>query len=454
VVVLLAAGAWLVFRGPGDDSPGTVASSPPRTNTVGAIYPQLGANSEESKDILSGETFATEYVNSRHDLKLPAPALPGGDGLLGATLKLVSIDSVDRCQAGATFRQLVDREGAVAVLGAYESTLTLRSILAADEREVPLVSDTASAPSLTERPRKPQLDGCGESRTDPRPSRWFFRVGPSDREAAEQFLELVARHKPRDRKPRVAILHESNDIFGNNAARVTEALAQQRGMEARQFKYHTVIGSHGESPCKPLKALIPEIAGYHPDAVIAASYPPDAIAAVQTMKDRNYSPPALLTFGAGFLTDSFISEVENSHPRCSGLPTADPAGIVARTPWSRRIALSNPAVRPVVKAYEDRFGERMNPRSAAGFTAMLLVAQAIHKAGSTRPFEIRDALHDLKLPAAATIMPWDGVRFDASGQNTRAHFVLQQIIDGGYVDVYPKARASRGLIWPLAAARK
>jgi hypothetical protein len=133
----------------------------------------------------------------------------------------------------------------------------------------------------------------------------------------------------------------------------------------------------------------------------------------------------------------------------SRLPTANPAGIVSRAWWSRRIALGNRDARPIVKAYEKRFG-RMNSRSAAGFTAMMTVAQAIRDAGTEQPDRIRDALQRLDLPAAATIMPWDGVKVDANGQNIKAGVVLQQIIGGSYVDVYPDDLAARPVIWPLA----
>jgi len=290
LLVLLAAGGWLIFIRPGDDPVAPRA----RTITVGAMYPLQGTNAKESEDILDGERFAVEYINSLDDLKLPSPALPGGAGLRGATLKLVARDSGDRCHADATFRQLVDRHKAVAVLGAYQSTTTLRAILAADRLKVPLVNESASAPSLTERSRKPRISGCGRSQADPRPSDWFFRVGPSDREAAKQYLSLfAANYTPTARKPRVAILHESDDIYGNGAAQATETLARKQGMTARQFKYHTVLGPNGESPCTRLRTLVSQIAAYRPDVLFVASYPPDSIAAVQTMKEQgDYTPGA------------------------------------------------------------------------------------------------------------------------------------------------------------------
>jgi branched-chain amino acid transport system substrate-binding protein len=459
-LLLLTAVGWFVFIRPEDEHADAAGRRLAGTITVGAMYPLEGTNKEESEDIIKGERFAAYYINSRDDLKLPPPALPGGTGLRGARLKLVARDSGERCHAAETFNRLVHADNAVAVLGAYESTITLRGILAANNAKVPLVSEMASAAFLTERPQEPgeQLGGCPETQPDPRPSDWFFRVGPNDRQAAQEFLSLFAANSTRtNRKPRAMILHESSDIYGNSAARVTEVLAREAGMTTQKLPYHTVLGGQGKSLCRRLATLVHKIATATPapDVLFAASYPPDAIAAVQTMKQEgDYTPPALLTFGGGFLSKSFIAGAAKRSARCSKLPTTDPSGIVSRALWSRRIALSRRVTRPIVEAFESRFGEQMNARSAAGFTAMLTVAQAISDAGSRKPSRIRDALRNLDLPGKSTIMPWRGIKFDTNGQNTKARFVLQQIIDGDYVDVYPDDLAARFAIWPLRLARK
>jgi branched-chain amino acid transport system substrate-binding protein len=459
-LVLLIVVGWFIFVRPGDEHADTPGPRPAGTIAVGALYPLEGPNKDESADIIQGEKFAAEYINSRDDLKLPSPALPGGAGLLGARLKLVTRDSSDRCHAVATFNRLVHADHAVAVLGAYESTTTLRGIVAADHAKVPFLSETASAPSLTMRPKNPRkpLSGCGGTQKDPRPSKWFFRVGPSDSRAAEEFLSLFAANSPRaNRQPKTTILHESGDVYGNSTARVTEMLAEKAGMTVQNLVYPTVLGRHGKSPCQKLTDVVHKIATAtrRPDVLFAASYPSDAIATVQTMKQEgDYTPPALLTFGGGFLSSKFVSGVAQPSGLCPGLPTADPTGIVTRALWSRRIALGSRGARPIVEAYENHFDERMTPPAAAGFTTMMTVAQAISDARSRKPGRIRDELRNLELPKEATIMPWRGINFGANGQNTGARFVLQQIIDGDYVDVYPDDLAARSVIWPLTRARK
>jgi branched-chain amino acid transport system substrate-binding protein len=46
-------------------------------------------------------------------------------------------------------------------------------------------------------------------------------------------------------------------------------------------------------------------------------------------------------------------------------------------------------------------------------------------------------------------MPWTGVKFDATGQNTLGRGILVQIINGQYKTVYPFNLASQEVVWPM-----
>lgn len=464
VAVVLALGSLIaIFAVAGNGNPAAVK--------VGVIQSLSGADSEAGREVLRGAQFAADYVNSgdEHGSSLPLSAGAGLPRLHGAKLKLVVADAgSDRCKSEPAFDRLVDRDGVAAVVGAYESTVTLQAITAADRRQVPLVNDSATAASLTGPDERsgPSHTTCGKTEADLTPSPWFFRVGPSDEQAAKLFFALIdevqRRHKIRIRK--VAILHENNDIFGNAGAAATRSVANDRGIKVRDFVYHTVLGPAvppSGSSCAPkdgdlvrvLRARVAKMKRqYKPDVVFALGYSRDAIAAVQAMKQLGYRPPALLAYGGGFLDDTFISGVRTANPAC-GLPPADPAGIIARAPWSSDIKDQSQTAQLIAASYARRYGRTMTAKSAGGFTAMLTLAYAINNAGSTDPTKIQAALRAIDLPASATIMPWAGIRFDDQGQNMRAQFVLQQIIDGSHVVVYPHAVSRAPVIWPLTEAR-
>ncbi len=53
------------------------------------------------------------------------------------------------------------------------------------------------------------------------------------------------------------------------------------------------------------------------------------------------------------------------------------------------------------------------------------------------------------MPGNKQIMPWKGVRFDETGQNTLGQGILVQIIGGQYKKVWPFELASQEIVWPM-----
>jgi branched-chain amino acid transport system substrate-binding protein len=457
--IVLVLGAITSFAILSGDQPATVK--------IGSIYSLTGVNREAGRDALDGARLALDYINGGDypDVELSLAAGEGLPRLDGAKLKLVEADpSSNRCSGQPAFDRLVKRDRVAAVIGAYESTVTLQALIAADRRHVPLVNESATAPSLTEPGRQPRgaaVHACGATKPDPRPSPWFFRVGPSDAQAASLFFALIdeARRSGRIHVRKVAILHENNDLIGNSAAAVIEN-AKHRGTSFRNFTYRAVQGRLASLPdatctveehrlVKELRSKVRQIQQYDPDVVFAVGYAPDAIMVVQTMQELAYQPPALLAFGGGFVDSGFIRGVRAGNLAC-GLPRADPTGIIARTSWSPDLSISSHAARQVAELFAQRYGRPMTSRSAGGFTAMLTLAQAINDAGSTDPVKLQAALRALDVPANGTIMPWNGIKFDAHGQNVRARALIQQIIGGRYVVVYPPEMSTSPAIWPLS----
>ncbi len=79
----------------------------------------------------------------------------------------------------------------------------------------------------------------------------------------------------------------------------------------------------------------------------------------------------------------------------------------------------------------------------------MVLADAINRAGATDPEAIRKALAATNIPAPQLIMPWKGVKFDETGQNTLGAGILVQIRDGKYSTVWPFDLASQEVVWPM-----
>ena len=119
--------------------------------------------------------------------------------------------------------------------------------------------------------------------------------------------------------------------------------------------------------------------------------------------------------------------------------------------WSPDLVPRNPVANAVAELYQRRFGTPMNDAAANVFTATLSLALGVDRAdligGPGDAARIRAALRQLSIPASRTIMPWNGLRFDASGQNQLAAGVIEQRVPAGFQVVYPRELASVAVSW-------
>jgi branched-chain amino acid transport system substrate-binding protein len=90
----------------------------------------------------------------------------------------------------------------------------------------------------------------------------------------------------------------------------------------------------------------------------------------------------------------------------------------------------------------------MDGTPARAFTALMVLADAINRAGSTDPDKIRQALAATKLGENDTIMPWEGVEFDKTGQNVLTRGIFVQVQSGTPKTVWPFELAAAKLVWP------
>ena len=117
--------------------------------------------------------------------------------------------------------------------------------------------------------------------------------------------------------------------------------------------------------------------------------------------------------------------------------------------WSNDWAGSNPLAEAVNGMFRARYKADMTSDSARAFTGLLVLADAIERAGSVAPSAIRDALVNTDYPAGGLIMPWDGVKFDPeTHQNTLAKGLISQIYNHEHRTVWPDNLATIDPVWP------
>ena len=382
---------------------------------VGAIYPLTGNAAQIGADARAAIDTVLEIVNGTH---APVPMLMGQGGGLeklgGAKLRVIFADHQnDPQKARAEAERLITQDKVAALVGSYTSATAATISQVAERYEVPYLSMDNSSPSLNKRGLK-----------------WFFRTSPHDEMFTEAMFAFFKQVGGKTGRPvrSVALFHEDS-IFGADSAAVQQKLAEAAGIKvAADIKYRA------NSPSLSTEAQ--RLKAANADVLMPSSYTSDAILLVRSLAEIGYKPGAIMAQAAGFQEQSFITAAG---------PLAD--GVFSRSSFAIDATKSRPAITPVNDAYKAKSGKDLNDNTSRQVVAMQTLADAINRAGSAKPDDIRKALMATDIAGDKTIMPWKGVKFDQTGQNTEATPVIQEIVGGKFVTVFPPDVAVREPTW-------
>ena len=381
---------------------------------IGAIYPMTGNAATIGADAKAAIETMLDVVNGTHE-KIPMLMGAGGglDRLGGAKLRVVFADHQnDPQKARAEAERLITQEHVVAIIGSYTSATAATISQVTERYEVPYLAMDNSSPTLSKRGLK-----------------WFFRTTPNDEmftAAMFDFFKAIGEKTGRPVKT-VALFYEDS-IFGSDSSSVQRKLAEENGIKVvADIKYRA------NSPS--LSAEAQRLAAAKADVVMPSSYASDAILLVRGLAELHYSP-VIMAQSAGFAEQSFINAVG---------PLGD--GVFSRSSFAADAVKSRPAIPAVNAIFKAKTGKDLNDNTSRELVGTQIMADAINRAGSTKPEDIRKALVATDVPGDQTIMPWRGVKFDATGQNIEATPVIQQISNGAYHTVYPDAVAVQAPVW-------
>lgn len=389
-----------------------------RQVVVGIIYPLSGPLAQVGHDARAAYNVAADIINTKH---APIPGLLMGEGgglkaLDGATIKLVFSDSqADPAKARADAERLITQDHVVAIIGSFTSATAVTISQVTERYGIPYISADNSAPDLTQHGLK-----------------WFFRPSPTDATftaAMFSFMKDMGQ-KTGDAAKSVAIFHEDS-LFGTSSAKIQEADAKKAGLAVK-----TDIAYRASTPS--LAAEAQRLKAANADVFMPSSYANDAILIIKAMHAIDYRPPVIIAQAAGFTEPSFLEATGK---------LAD--GIFSRSSFALDAVKERPAITPVEKLYEAANHKVLNDNTSREITALLVLADAINRAGSTEPAKLQAALRATNIPGNETIMPWTGIKFDASGQNVEGTPVIQEVVNGAYVTVWPFNLASHKADWDL-----
>ncbi|MDR7307487.1 ABC transporter substrate-binding protein [Rhodoferax saidenbachensis] len=385
---------------------------------IGVLYPLTGPGAAVGAELRSALELAADIINNGAPgvPELPLSAGKGLPNLKGAKIKLVFADHQANPQTGASeAERLITQEKVVALVGAYNSAVTATASQIAERAGVPFLNPESSSASLTQRNFK-----------------WFFRTTPHDdlfvHNAFEFLKELEAK---KGIKPAVVASLNENGLWGTETTKLQTKLAPEYKLNIAKQVMYPAKTTQLTSEVQTLKAA-------NPNLVLQSSYTADAILSIKTYKELGFLPDMILANNAGFTDTDFVKTLGK-----------DADYVITREVWALDLASRNPLIKQVNDLFNSRYKINFTGNSSRTFTGLMVMADAINRAGSTEPEAIRQALVATDMPGNKLIMPWKGVKFDATGQNTLGQGILTQIIDGKYHTVWPFNLASREVVWPM-----
>jgi branched-chain amino acid transport system substrate-binding protein len=384
---------------------------------IGVIYPLTGSLASSGAEMRDALEFAADIVNNglKGVPELPFSAGGGLSGLKGAKIKLVFADHQGNPQVGASeAERLITQEHVVALMGAYNSNVTQTASQVAERDKIPFLNAESSSPTLTQRHFK-----------------YFFRTTPDDAlfvRNAFDFMKDIEQTR-HIKIGSVATLAE-NTLFGDQAAKLQQQYAAAQGFNMVKQVSYPAKTTQLTSEVQTLKAA-------NPTVLLQSSYS-EAILSMKTYKELGYLPDMLIANDAGFADTEFIKTLGK-----------DAEYVISREVWALDIGDKKPIIKKVDDLFKARYKIDFTGNSARSFTGLLVLADAINRAGSTDPEAIRKALIATNIPSSALIMPWKGVKFDETGQNTQGAGILVQVRDGKYSTVWPFDLASKDVVWPM-----
>lgn len=361
------------------------------TIKIGSIHPLTGPLAFDGQQMANAVKFAVERVN----------ADGGIESLGGAELEVLDADSQGEPEVGQSEAQRLIQEGAVALVGPYQSAVATNVATVAERNQVPFMIDVGVADSILEQ---------GHSYT--------FRIQPNASSMGTKgadYLAELAEAAGTDITD-VAVLHEQTD-FGTSVYEAFAARAEEHGMQVGpEISYDSTNVSSLTTEVTRVKAADVDalvVTGYYGDGVLAA----EAIDSVQ--------PGVDVVFGVADGAFDLPEFTEDVGAAGDGYYDAN-----------YHFNALDEEMQQLAEDFRAEYDEEIRTSSVLAYEAVRVVAAALEESGTRDPQQLREAISGLTFDS---LMAFPGpVQFDETGQNVNAAPIVMQVQDGEIQQVYPE----------------
>lgn len=382
---------------------------------IGAIYPLSGSNKAIGSEIVAGINLAVEIINNNYDLDIPLAANAGLSNKQNKNIRIIYKDYGDDPQKTVEMvDELVKKYKVTAIIGCYQSSATTLASERAETLGIPFINFESTSPVLTRRGLK-----------------YFFRTTPDDEIFARYFFQFLKDLSASYKFPKDIILFYENTVWGTGVAN-----AELKNATKNNYKIIADI------PYNPAKSSYQEemnlIKNSPSSIILQSSYDKDAVLTMKSYKENNINPIAILAMNAGFVSPVFVKELG---------PDAD--YVISRDIWALDICEKKALAKRINDLFFLRNNFNLSGVSARAFTGMYALADALNKAKTLQPHDLIESISSLYIPPEYLIVPWDGIKFDETGQNILGKGIIVQIQNQKYYTIWPHNLAVRQPVFPF-----
>ncbi|MEV7430836.1 ABC transporter substrate-binding protein [Nocardioides sp. NPDC092400] len=369
---------------------------------IGSVHPLTGALAGVGALMNDGAKLAVEDVN----------ADGGIESLDGRKLTLGEGDSKGAADTGQSEAQRLISDGAVALVGTYQSDVTANVSAVAERSRVPLVIDVAVDDSILEQ---------GYKNT--------FRIQPDATSmGADGADDLIALAEANGKPVKTVSYIHIEGAFGQSVFDAFKERAESQGVQV--LKEVTYPGTNFTDATTQVR----EAAAGNPDVIVATGYYPDQLLVAQAVKALDPDIDALYGVANGAFDDG-------SFPNDAG---AAGENVLSA---NYHYGATNDEVADIRKRFEAEFGRPMETASVLSYQAVMVIAQALEEAGSDDPEDVRDAIAEIEVEDP--LLAFDGpITFDETGQNENATVIVMQTKKGKVEQVFPDEFTTSEPVYP------
>lgn len=341
-------------------------------------------------------------IMMKNSFEMAQESVNEAGGINGRSVNVVFVDDEGKvASVKPAFNKLVASKPLMLV-GGYASDPTYQMAKMAEKKNVPFVICTASADKITQKGWKN-----------------IYRLNPPISEYTKGLEDFwIKVYKPKS----IAIINE-NSMFGTGGAIRMMEFCQEKAIEIRAH-----INYDRKMAAVPgyLRSLLAPLTEEPPDVIYMIAYLNDAVALVKQIRELNIN--SLLSGAAGgFTLEEFIVKVGGAANY-----------LLTSSLWSEHVRY--PGAGEYYALYKERYYRSPDYHGAEAYSALLVAAEALKRAKSFSPQDIRDALNQIYM-----MTPFGPVKFysyeDFERQNSLNTLVLQ-IQNGKFETIWPPDVAS------------